>query len=272
MRYCFLVLCLLIIGVKGFSARIDTFMVTSKCMNKPIPNWVIVPDGYAASQKPLPVVYLLHGAGGDYKAWASNIPDILKYADQYNVILVCPDGASTSWYYDSPIDDKMKYETYIASELVGAIDQRYTTIKARSGRAITGYSMGGHGAFYLAFKHQDIWGAAGSLSGGVDIRPFPNNWDIHLRLGKYADHKNNWERNTVINMLDLLKGDQLKLIFDCGVDDFFYDVNRSLHQKLLERKIPHDYIERPGDHGWVYWSNAIKFQMLFFSNYFNSQH
>ncbi len=45
--------------------------------------------------------------------------------------------------------------------------------------------MGGHGAFYLAFKHQDIWGAAGSMSGGVDIRPFPNKWDLAKRLGNY---------------------------------------------------------------------------------------
>ena len=48
------------------------------------------------------------------------------------------------------------------------------------------------------------------MSGGVDIRPVPNNWDIKLRLGKYSDHKDNWENNTVINMLHLLDGKALK--------------------------------------------------------------
>src|SRR5690606_1283607 len=134
-----------------------------------------------------------------------------------------PDGGVTSWYFDSPIDPQMQYETYMSKELITRIDQTYRTLSDRSGRAITGLSMGGHGAFYLAFKHQDIWGAAGSMSGGVDLRPFPNNWDLAKRLGNYAEHKENWETNTVINLVHQLEGDHLKLIFDCGSSDFFYD-------------------------------------------------
>ena len=60
------------------------------------------------------------------------------------------------------------------------------------------------------------------------------------------------------------------LIFDCGIDDFFYDANRRLHEKLIERNIPHDYIERPGNHTWEYWTNSIKYQLLFFRDYFDS--
>ena len=66
----------------------------------------------------------------------------------------------------------MKYETYISKELISTIDKQYNTLAKNTSRAITGLSMGGHGAFYLAFRHPDIWGAAGSMSGGVDIRPF----------------------------------------------------------------------------------------------------
>jgi S-formylglutathione hydrolase FrmB len=129
--------------------------------------------------------------------------------------------------------------------------------------------MGGHGAFYLAFKHPDIWGAAGSMSGGLDIRPFPNNWDIAKRLGTYRENKVVWEQNTVINMVYLLDRKNLQLIFDCGVDDFFYDANKRLHEKLLERRIPHDYIERPGGHTIEYWENSIKYQLVYFSAFFN---
>ena len=69
-------------------------------------------------------------------------------------------------------------------------------------------------------------------------------------------------------MVNRLDGKNLKLIFDCGVDDFFYNENKRLHKKLVERNIPHDYIERPGGHDWNYRSNSIKYQLIFFSNYF----
>ena len=93
--------------------------------------------------------------------------------------------------------------------------------------------MGGHGALYLAFRHQDIFGAAGSMSGGVDIRPFPNNWDLEKRLGKQSEYPERWEQHTVIELLHLLTPNSLKLIIDCGTEDFFYEVNKKLHDCLL---------------------------------------
>jgi enterochelin esterase-like enzyme len=75
----------------------------------------------------------------------------------------------------------------------------------------------------------------------------------------------------VLNLVHKLHGDNLKLIFDCGVDDFFLDVNKKLHKKLIEKNIPHDYIERPGGHTWEYWANALKYQLLFFNDFFKNQ-
>ena len=72
-------------------------------------------------------------------------------------------------------------------------------------------------------------------------------------------------------MLDLVKNSHLKLIIDCGVDDFFIDVNRELNKKMLALKINHDYIERPGQHNIEYWENSLKFQLLFFNNFFNQK-
>ena len=253
-----------------FASTADTIMVYSKSMDKLIPNIVVLPESYAPTQQ-YPTLYLLHGADGDYTDWLSLVPQIKDYADLYNILIVCPDGASTSWYFDSPIDESFKYETYISQELTKFIDDNYNTISHKSARAITGLSMGGHGAFYLAFKHQDLWGAAGSMSGGVDIRPFPNNWDLPKRLGTYENYKDFWEQNTVINLVHKLRGGNLKLIFDCGVDDFFYDVNNALHKKLMEENIPHDYIQRPGGHSWDYWASALKYQLLFFKDFFDTQ-
>jgi S-formylglutathione hydrolase FrmB len=238
-------------------------------MKKNIKAVVITPDNYSSAQA-LPVVYLLHGYSGNYSNWIIKAKGLEELVDQYQMIIVCPDG-NNSWYWDSPVDSGYKYETYVSKELVNWIDSKYKTIRDRKGRGITGLSMGGHGALYLAFKHQDIFGAAGSMSGGVDIRPFPNNWDMALRLGKYSERPENWEQYTVINMLHLLRPNSLALLIDCGTEDFFYKVNENLHQQLLYRNIPHDYITRPGAHNWNYWQNSIQYQLLFMNNYFKSQ-
>jgi S-formylglutathione hydrolase FrmB len=252
-------------GVKA--ATIDTVSTFSPSMKKNIKAVVIKPDEYS-TKSTFPVVYLLHGAGGDYSDWIKKVPEITKYADKYHLIIVCPNGDSTSWYFDSPVDPSMKYETYVSSELVKWIDAHYKTVKSREGRAITGLSMGGHGALYLAFKHQDVFGAAGSMSGGLDIRPFSTSWDIAKRLGKYAEFPERWNNSSVINLTHLLTPGSLSLIIDCGVSDFFFPVNQKFHEKLLLMNIPHDFIARPGGHSWAYWANSVQYQMLFMNNFF----
>lgn len=251
-----------------YAAKVDTVETYSPSMKKSIKAVVILPDAYS-SDKEFPVVYLLHGYSGNYSNWINKVPQLRDYADQYKMIIVCPDGNYGSWYMDSPADPAWKYETYASHELINWIDKNYKTIKDRSGRGITGLSMGGHGAFYLAFRHQDVFGAAGSMSGGVDIRPFPKNWDLAKRLGTYAEFPQRWEQHTVINLTHLLTPNSLALIFDCGTDDFFYDVNQKLHEKMLYYNIPHDYIVRPGRHDWKYWENAVGYQLLFMHKFFS---
>ncbi|HEY4786593.1 MAG TPA: alpha/beta hydrolase family protein [Bacteroidales bacterium] len=238
-------------------------------MRKSIKAVVITPDSYA-NGRAFPVVYLLHGYSGNQTDWIKKVPAITSYSDQCKVIIVCPDGNFSSWYFDSPEDTSFKYETYISGELVKWIDDHYKTVKDRKGRAITGLSMGGHGALFLAIKHQEVFGLAGSMSGGVDLRPFPLNWDIAKRLGDYARYPERWDSNSVINLTYLLKPNGLALIIDCGTEDFFFHVNEELHRKLLERNIPHDYLARPGGHTWEYWADAFNYQMVFIKKYFNS--
>ncbi len=250
------------------AAKIDTVDTYSASMKKTIKAVVVTPDSYTTGSE-FPVVYLLHGYSGNYSDWAKKAPNLAQLVDRHQVVVVCPDGNFGSWYWDSPADPSFKYETYVANELVSWVDGHYKTVKNRQGRGITGLSMGGHGALYLAFRHQDVFGAAGSMSGGVDIRPFPNNWDMAKRLGTYAQFPDRWEQNTVINMLHLLTPNSLALLIDCGTEDFFFRVNNNLHDKLLERNIPHDYITRPGGHNWPYWTNAVTYQLLFMRQYFD---
>lgn len=241
-------------------------LVMSESMGKGVPVTVITPDNYKKS-KAFPVIYLLHGHSGNHRMWTSE-GIVGELADKYGIIMVLPDGGYDSWYFDSIMQHGYRYETFVSKELVNYIDNNYKTIKDRSGRAITGLSMGGHGALYLAFKHQDTYGSAGSTSGGVDFRPFPDSWEISDHLGTYKEHPQNWEENTVINMTHLLKPDSLNLIIDCGTEDFFYEVNCNLHDKLLKEGIPHEFQLRPGVHWWSYWRNSIQYQILYFNECF----
>lgn len=266
-KYLLLIACFVLSATLVKAAKVDTVETYSDVMKKKIKAVVITPADYETG-KPCPVVYLLHGAGGNYKQYYGINKGIAELADYYHLMIVCADGGVTSWYWDSPKDPKYQYETYITKELIGYIDKNYKTIKNKTGRAISGLSMGGQGAMYLAIRHQDLFGAVGSMSGGVDIRPFPNNWDMSKRLGEYADNPELWEKTAVTNLLYLIKPNSLAITFDCGTDDFFYKVNCILHDKMVERNIPHDFTARPGGHTSQYWANSIQYHLLFFSNYF----
>lgn len=248
------------------AARVDTVLVKSPSMHKDVKVVYVVPDK-AMAKVACPVVYLLHGYGGNARSWVQLKPELLQMADEKGIIFVCPDGKN-SWYWDSPQDPGYRYETFISSELVNYTDANYATIRERKARAISGLSMGGHGALWNAIRHKDVFGAAGSMSGGVDIRPFPKNWEMSRQLGEMAGNEAVWEAHTVVNQLDKIANGDLALIIDCGEADFFIDVNKDLHRRLLERKIDHDFITRPGGHTGAYWNNSIDYHILFFDKFF----
>lgn len=264
-----LIILFCLFDVVAKAAQIDTVLIHSQAMNRDIPIIVVTPEGYQQGQQFYPAVYLLHGYSGNYTDWTSKAPNVTELADQHQLLLVCPDGGFNSWYFDSPIDPASQYETHVSEEIVRYVDEHYRTIPENKGRAITGLSMGGHGALFLAIRHQDIFGAAGSMSGGVNLTFDINAWEIELKLGRYEENPLRWDSLSVINILDSIQRDSLAMIIDCGVDDFFIEINRRLHHELLQKDIPHDYIERPGAHNWHYWRNAIKYQLLFFRTYFD---
>jgi len=230
---------------------------------------VILPDSYGTSERQFPVVYLLHGYDGDYRNWIDKT-DVETLADLHDIVIVCPDGDKDSWYFDSPVDEDSRYETHVAIEVVQKVDSFYRTIEDSKYRAITGLSMGGHGALFLAARHTDTFGAAGSMSGGVNLVPFvESSWNLDEKLGSFESAPERWKEWSAIHAVSALAGKNMPLIIDCGIEDFFLEVNRELHQRLVDLKIDHDYIEREGSHSWEYWANAVRFQMFFFFTHFS---
>jgi len=263
-----LLLALLICCNLAFSrVQVDTISVFSTRMKKEVKSVVILPENYSA-RRHYPVVYLLHGYSDNYAKWVKTVPAIKALSTDHQFIIVCPDGGYSSWYFDSPVDSTFQYESYITKDLLTFVDSHYSTIPDRSGRAITGLSMGGHGALYLAIRNPNLFGSAGSMSGGVDLRASTKLYDISKRIGSIETHHAEWDNRSVINMVNDLKNNQLNLIIDCGVSDFFYQINAGLHRRLMALKIDHDYIERPGEHNWKYWENSIRYQFLYFDRCF----
>lgn len=151
------------------AAKVDTVEVHSRKMGRAVRTIVISPE--KTEGKGAAVVYLLHGYGGNETTWPGLKPELKDYADRENLIFVCPNGEN-SWYWDSPLNEDSQFETFVSRELVSYVDGHYRTLPSREKRAITGLSMGGHGALWLAIRHQDVFGAAGSTSGGLEHPAF----------------------------------------------------------------------------------------------------
>lgn len=237
-------------------------------MNKSRRCVVIVPGTTKRPAMLYPTVYLLHGFSGSYNNWVQKVPQLVQYADTYSTVIVCPDGEFSSWYFDSPVDSSMRYETYIAKEVPQYIEANYPVIKDRRARAISGLSMGGHGGLFLGFRHADFFGACGSMSGALAIEYITRGYGVEKRLGD-TTNKERYREYSILKQMEQYPKDSLAIIMDCGTEDFIVTMSRAAHQKMLDLKIPHDYIERPGKHDWAYWGTAVQFQLLFFRNYFN---
>lgn len=255
--------------VKAASA--DTINIYSNSMHKYSKCVVILPESYKNDQNRFPVVYLLHGYSGDYSDWIKKAPQIKQYVDEFQLIIVCPDGHYNSWYVDSPVDSTIRYGTFISAEVPHYIDSAYRTLTERGSRAITGLSMGGHGALSLGWKHSDFFGAMGSMSGVQYLLPWKNRYEMVNVLGDTLNN-DNFNKYSVVNIVKRVPYKLSAIIFDCGVDDPFIKSNRQLHDELLELNVPHDYIERKGKHNWAYWNNAIAYQLMFFHKYFRGEY
>ena len=134
---------------------------------------VYLPESYESSGLEYPVLYLLHGSGGDETSWNEGVAVIDTLIEEGTVpplIAVAP-ASDRSWWTDS-IEP---FETATIQDLIPEIDSKYRTIKAREGRGIAGFSMGGYGALRYALVYPDIFGAATVLSPALyDDQPPPD--------------------------------------------------------------------------------------------------
>ena len=251
------------------SARIQTIQLESKLIGKTLPYNIILPRDYnTARTSRYPVIYLLHGLGGHYNDWLvrTNIAD---YAAWYRLIVVMPEG-DNSWYIDSTNVPTDKYESYVLQELIPDVQERYRTIEARYGRAITGLSMGGYGAFKFGLKYPDRFAFVGSVSGAFGATNYTENetgkgatWETFLRVFGPVGSETR-QKNDLFELLQQVTPGQVTSLpyfyFDCGTEDAprIFNANHELDERMLQKKIPHEYRELPGNHSWGYWDSQVQ--------------
>lgn len=269
-RFCVL-LALVSVGSLTANAQrtsVETIQFQSKLINATLPYNVILPPGYrAAATARYPVLYLLHGWSGHYTDWLTRT-NIADYAAQYRMIIVMPEG-NDSWYVDGAAGINDKYESYILKELMPDVDKRYRTIQSRYGRAIAGLSMGGYGAIKFGLKYPATFVFAGSMSGAFGVTRYteremasPNLEPFMKTFGPLGSETR--KANDVFEITRSLSPARVASLpyfyFDCGTEDAaqHFDRNRELSELFLERKIPHEYRELPGNHSWQYWDQQVQ--------------
>jgi S-formylglutathione hydrolase FrmB len=137
----------------------------SASLNRDMQYRVVLPASVAPGQR-LPVVYLLHGGGGEFRDW-TNDSDVVRFAES-GLLLVMPEGGSS--YYSNAVDPQQdRYEDYIAGDLISDVETRFPAATGRSNRAIVGLSMGGFGAVKIALRHPELFAFAGGLSSAIDV-------------------------------------------------------------------------------------------------------
>ena len=232
----------------------------SNSLQKEMRYRILLPTGYAKSEKRYPTLYLLHGLYGDYRNW-STLTNLVGWAEGLQLIIAMPD-AGNSWYVNSATESTDKYEDYIVQDFVAEVDSHFRTIADRHARAIAGLSMGGYAALNLSMKHLSLFSYAGGISAALNA---PSNLDEkqqEFRDGLqrvFGSHGNaNRSENDVFS--DVTRAGNLgslQIYLDCGEDDIFLEVNRELATRLKQRKAAYEYHEMPGGHTWEYWDAAI---------------
>lgn len=226
---------------------------------------VYTPAGYEDSKEKYPVMYLLHGAGGDENAWselgrAAQIMDnLIAQGKAKPMIIVMTNGnpncqaAPGEWSKGMYVPSFMGHTGKAANSMEGSfmdvvkyVDSHYRTIKKRAGRAVCGLSMGGGHTFAISRLYPETFDYYGLFSAGLHL-----NGTIDPQAPFYEQLKSNTEAQGQLERL--FKSNPKLYWIAIGKTDFLYKSNEDLRKYLTEKNYKYEYVETDGGHIWRNW-------------------
>jgi putative tributyrin esterase len=268
---------------RAASGRAECRAVPSRILARSVPYCILLPPSYDAEKsRRFPVLYFLHGLGGDAQMLISSgamtdIEDSWESGELGHFLIVTP-NADTSFYINS-IDGQDRYEDFFLREFMPFIESHYRTLPGRRNRAIGGISMGGYGALHLAFSHPQLFAAVTASSAAL-IANLPRVTEAGAEalpmfrvLGRVFGSPLNrafWDRNDPLHLARTENLAGLKIEFDCGEqDDYGFETGAVQLDKILTaRHIPHEFHLYPGHHDWEYFSQRVPAALAFDSRAF----
>jgi S-formylglutathione hydrolase FrmB len=268
----FLFLSLLAVVSARAQERADCRAFRSTLLQSSVRYCVYLPASYSAPDaktKKYPVLYLLHGLGGNEQSIAlegewTKLQDLRAQNKVGEFLVVAPDGRDT--FYINSRDGKTPYSDFFIREFVPYVERTYRVRTERAARGITGFSMGGYGALRMAFAYPVLFGSVSAHSGAL-MRAAPQGVSAGASSGNLAAvllatvfgnpiERKFWDSNSPFilarkNAAALMK---MKIYFDCGTEDSygFYRGANELHETLDSLKIPHEFHLYPGGHSVSY--------------------
>ena len=224
-------------------------------------NWsyaVYLPDGYDTSILRYPVLYLLHGNGGNLYTWVNDghiqqtADALIARGDIPPCVIVMPD-AGTSWFVDRK--------------------ENWKVLTSRSGRLVAGLSMGGYGAMRFSLKYPELFAAAALLSPAI-YDPEPPENSSARRVGVFGSPDYDaaiWKAYNYPALWDayLAKKLPVPIYVNSGDDDdFFIESEATRFYSLLRRnKQPAELRIVDGAHVWAVWESTIGDAMKYIFRY-----
>lgn len=164
--------------------------------------------------KTYPLLILLHGWSGNYSTWNSMI-DCQRISDSLQLIIVCPDGFYDSWYLNHPLRKDLQYADFFKNDFLPYMTMNYPLSKQVF---ITGQSMGGHGALYLASMLPDAFTAAGAMSGVFNLS---RETLVNRGLPDVDGSRELWKVYSIHTILKEKCLPALPVYLDCGMKDTY---------------------------------------------------
>jgi S-formylglutathione hydrolase FrmB len=215
-------------------------------------------------RKKLRTLYLLHGHSDDHTAW-QRWTSIERYVEGLNLAVVMP-AVHLSFYNDMAYGGR--YWQFISEELPAVVRDLFPLSSRHADNYVAGLSMGGYGAFKLAFTHPDRYAAAASLSGAVDITAAVRGHGIHDPKVWAAEMRNVFgdlnkvpgSKHDLFALAKKVSRAPVKprLYQCCGTEDDLHPDNLRFRDVIQKLPLDLTYEDGPGEHNWAYWDRMIQ--------------